>query len=70
MTGPIHRAVFNGREVSATWFDAPFRPWSPRVYAICFTNDRDIVLVRPTPSLLVGQSIGSGGWAAGDRSTT
>lgn len=45
MKGPVHAVVFDGRSITASWFDSPFRPWPSRVYGVCF-SERQIVLVR------------------------
>ena len=72
MSGLVHRAQFEGRQITATWFEAPFRPLSPRVYAICFTDDGNIVLVRPTseylgrPAADIGAFVPGGGVERGE----
>lgn len=45
--GPVHTVVYSGRRITATWFDAPFRPWRSRVYGLCFTEDGQLALARP-----------------------
>jgi 8-oxo-dGTP pyrophosphatase MutT (NUDIX family) len=45
MTELVHSAAFEGRTITATWYEAPFRPLSPRVYGVCSVDDR-IALVR------------------------
>ena len=46
MKALVHTVVYNGRTITASWFDPPFRPWLSRVYGICFTDHRRIALVR------------------------
>lgn len=48
MEGPVHTTATSGRSITATWFDAPFRPWRSRVYGLCFTDAGRIALVRLT----------------------
>lgn len=48
MAGPVHTVVWNGRAITATWFDAPFSPWRSRVYGLYFTPEEQLVLVRST----------------------
>jgi ADP-ribose pyrophosphatase YjhB (NUDIX family) len=46
MSGLVHTDTSLGRTIVGTWFEAPFRPWLPRAYGVCFTAEGDIVLVR------------------------
>lgn len=53
LIGPSHTLEYAGRNITVTWFDAPFFAAPPRVYAVCFASDGRIVLARSSHDSLL-----------------